>query len=70
VVAGETPRINLCQRKSPTKPKKRLTTNALIAEMRFFGIPTESLPTVSARKSGLIVARTTFGLVATRETIR
>jgi len=56
--------------KSPTKPKKRLTTNALIAEMRFFGIPIESSLIASARKSGLMVARITSGLVAMRETIR
>jgi hypothetical protein len=62
--------INLCQRKSPTKPKKRLTTNALIAEMGFFGIPIKNSLIASARKFGLMVARITSGLVATRETIR
>ena len=53
-----------------TKPNKKLTTNALIAEMRFFGIPIKSSPTVSARKYGLMDARITFGLVAKRKTVR
>jgi len=57
MAVGENTSLNLCQRKSPTKPKKKLTTNALIAEMRFFGIPIKSSPTASVRKSGLIVAR-------------
>ena len=38
--------------------------------MRFFGILIKNLLTANARKSGLMVARIIFGLVATRETIR
>jgi len=63
-------RQNLCQRKSPTKPKKRLTTNVLIVEMRFFGIPIKNSPTANVKKSGLMVVRITFGLVAKRKTVR
>jgi len=70
VVAGKTPRIILCRRKSPTKLKKRLTTNVLIAEMKFFGIPIKNSLTASVRKSGLMVVRTTFGLVVTRKIVR
>ena len=61
---------NLCQRKSPPTPKKILTTNALIAEMRFFGIPIKNSPTASVKKFGLMVVRIMSGLVAMRETIR
>ena len=38
--------------------------------MRFFGIPIKNSPTASVRKSGLIVARITSGLVAMRKTVR
>jgi len=61
---------NLCKRKSPTKPKRNLTTNALIAEMRFFGIPIKSLPTANARRCGLMVARIMYGSVARRKTVK
>ena len=37
--------------------------------MRFFGIPIRNSLIVSARRSGLMVARITSGSVATRETI-
>ena len=46
-----------CRRKSPIKLKEKLTTNALIAGMRFFGIPTRSLLIANARKFGLMVVR-------------
>ena len=70
MVVGENPSLNMCPRKSPQKPKEKLTTNALIAEMKFFGIPIENLLIASARKSGLMVAKIMFALVATRETIK
>ncbi len=38
--------------------------------MRFFGIPTKNSPTANVRKSGLIVARIIFGLVAKRKIVR
>ena len=56
--------------KTKTQTQKKLTGNALIAEMRFFGIPIKRWLSANARKCGLIVARITFGLVAKRKTVR
>jgi hypothetical protein len=56
--------------KLPTKLNRKLTINALIVEMRFFGILIKSLPTASARKSGLIVAKTISELVEKRKIVR
>ena len=69
MVVGENPSLNIYQRKSPQKQKEKLITNALIAEMRFFGIPIKNSPIAPVRKSGLMVARITSAFVATKKTI-